>query len=71
MGRLIAEAVKGVGIAAAIALLGLVFGITIASGPLGFVLLVTLTALWAVAFTGFMQLVALKTRSAPRRTRPG
>jgi ABC-2 type transport system permease protein len=64
MGRLIAEAVKGLGIAAAIVLLGLVFGITIASGPLGFVLLVTLTALWAVAFTGFMQLVALKTRSA-------
>jgi ABC-2 type transport system permease protein len=64
MGRLIAEAVKGVGIAAAIVVLGLVFGISIASGPLGFVLLVSLTALWAVAFTGFMQLVALKTRSA-------
>jgi ABC-2 type transport system permease protein len=64
MGRLVAEAVKGVGIAAAIVVLGLVFGISIASGPLGFVLLVTLTALWAVAFTGFMQLVALKTRSA-------
>ena len=64
MGRLVAEAVKGVGIAAAIVLLGLVFGISIASGPLGFVLLVTLTALWAVVFTGFMQLVALKTRSA-------
>ena len=64
MGRLIAEAVKGVGIAAAIVVLGLVFGISIASGPLGFVLLVTLTAFWAVVFTGFMQLVALKTRSA-------
>ncbi len=64
MGRLIAEAVKGLGIAAAIVVLGIIFGISIASGPLGFVLLVTLTALWAVAFTGFMQLVALKTRSA-------
>jgi ABC-2 type transport system permease protein len=64
MGRLIAEAVKGLGIAAAIVLLGLIFGISIASGPLGFVLLVALTALWAVVFTGFMQLVALKTRSA-------
>ena len=40
------------------------FGITIASGPLGFVLLVVLTALWAVVFAGFMQLIALKTRSA-------
>jgi ABC-2 type transport system permease protein len=64
LGRLIAEAVKGVLIATAIVLLGLVFGITIASGPLGFVVLVVLTALWAVVFTGFMQLIALKTRSA-------
>ena len=64
MGRLIAEAVKGVLIAAAIVLLGFVFGISIASGPLGFVLLVGMTALWSVVFVGFMQLIALKTRSA-------
>jgi ABC-2 type transport system permease protein len=64
MGRLIAEAVKGVLIATAIVLLGVVFGISIASGVIGFVLLVGLTALWAVVFTGFMQLIALKTRSA-------
>ncbi len=51
-------------IAAAIVLLGLAFGISIASGPLGFVLLVALTALWSVVFAGFMQLIALKTRSA-------
>ena len=47
-----------------IAALGLVFGISIASGVLGFVLLVLLSALWAVVFVGFMQLIALKTRSA-------
>ena len=64
LGRLIAESVKGVVIATALVVLGLVFGITIASGPLGFVLLVCLTALWSVVFVGFMQLVALKTRSA-------
>jgi ABC-2 type transport system permease protein len=64
LGRLIAESVKGLVIATAIVLLGLVFGISIASGPLGFVLLVGLTALWAVVFVGFMQLIALKTRSA-------
>jgi ABC-2 type transport system permease protein len=64
MGRLIAELVKGVLIAAAIVVLGLIFGISIASGPLGFVLLVALTALWSVVFVGFMQLIALKTRSA-------
>jgi ABC-2 type transport system permease protein len=64
LGRLIAESVKGVLIATAIVLLGLAFGISVASGPLGFVLLVALTALWAVVYVGFMQLIALKTRSA-------
>jgi ABC-2 type transport system permease protein len=64
VGRLIAEAVKGLLIASLIVLLGLIFGITIASGPLGFVLLVLLTALWAVVYSGFMQIIALKTRSA-------
>src|SRR5687768_1839188 len=61
LGRLIAEAVKGVLIATAIVVLGLIFGISIASGVVGFLLLVGLTALWAVVFTGFMQLIALKT----------
>ena len=64
LGRLIAELAKGLLIATALVLLGLVFGISIASGPLGFVLLVGLTALWSVVFVGFMQLIALKTRSA-------
>jgi len=64
LGRLIAESVKGVLLACAIVLLGLVFGITVASGVLGFVLLVVLAALWAVVFSGFMQAIALKTRSA-------
>ena len=64
LGRLLAEAVKGVFIATLLVLCALPFGISIDSGPLGFVLLIGLTALWAVAFTGFMQLIALKTRSA-------
>jgi ABC-2 type transport system permease protein len=63
-GRLIAELVKGVLIATALVVLGLIFGISIASGVLGFVLLVSLTALWSVVFVGFMQIIALKTRSA-------
>jgi ABC-2 type transport system permease protein len=63
MGRLIAELAKGLLIATALVLLAMVFGITIASGPLGFVILVGLTALWSAVFVGFMQLVALKTRS--------
>lgn len=64
LGRLVAEFTKGIVIATAIILLGMVFGITIASGPLGFVLLVLLTACWAVVFVGLLQLIALKTRSA-------
>ena len=51
-GRLVAEAVKSVVITTAIVLLALPFGISIASGPLGFVLLLVLTAAWAVVFSG-------------------
>ena len=64
LGRLVAEFLKGLVISTAIVLLALAFGISIASGPLGFVLLILLTALWACVFVGFMQLIALKTRSA-------
>ncbi len=63
-GRLFAEGLKCVFIALVIVLLSLPFGIEIASGPLGFVLLILLTALWGVVYAGFMQLIALKTRSA-------
>ena len=64
LGRLVAEVAKGVLIATLIVILAMIFGISIASGVLGFVLLVALTALWAAVFTGYMQLIALKTRSA-------
>jgi len=64
LGRLIAEGAKALLISAAIVVLGLIFGISIASGVLGFVLLIGLTALWSCVFVGFMQLIALKTRSA-------
>jgi ABC-2 type transport system permease protein len=64
LGRLMAEAVKGLAIAVALVVLGMIFGISIAGGPLGFVLIVLLTALWSVVFVGFMQIIAMKTRSA-------
>jgi ABC-2 type transport system permease protein len=64
LGRLVAEGVKGIVLATVIVLLALPFGITIASGPIGFVLLVALSTLWGVVYAGFMQLIALKTRSA-------
>jgi ABC-2 type transport system permease protein len=64
LGRLIAEGVKALLLAGLIVLLGLIFGISIASGLSGLVLLVLLTALWAIVYSGFMQVIALKTRSA-------
>jgi ABC-2 type transport system permease protein len=64
MGRLVAEGAKCALISAVIVLLALPFGIEIASGPLGFLLLVALSTGWGVVYSGFMQLIALKTRSA-------
>jgi ABC-2 type transport system permease protein len=64
VGRLLAEGLKCVVLATLILLLALPFGVTIASGVPGFVLLVALTALWGVVYAGFMQLIAMKTRSA-------
>ena len=64
LGRLIAEGAKSVLITVVIVLIALPFGITVASGPLGFLVLIVLTAAWGVVFAGFMQLIALKTRSA-------
>jgi ABC-2 type transport system permease protein len=64
LGRLVAEAVKGFGIASLLVLLSLPFGIRIASNVLGFLLLILLASSWGVVYSGFMQLIALKTRSA-------
>ena len=64
LGRLVAEGAKGIVLASVILLAALPFGITIASGVPGFILLVALTALWGIVYAGFMQLIALKTRSA-------
>jgi ABC-2 type transport system permease protein len=64
LGRLVAEAVKGIGIASLLVLLSLPFGIRIASSVLGFLLLIVLASSWGVVYSGFMQLIALKTRSA-------
>lgn len=63
-GRLLAEGAKSLVITLLIVLIAMPFGITIKSGPVGFVLLLLLASGWAMVFTGFMQLIALKTRSA-------
>ncbi len=64
LGRLVAEGAKCVVISTVILLIALPFGVEIASGPAGFVLLILLSAFWGVVYAGFMQLIALKTRSA-------
>jgi ABC-2 type transport system permease protein len=64
LGRLTAEAIKTMAIAALIVLVALPFGVSMASGPLGFILLMLLVSSWAVVFSGFVQLIALKSRSA-------
>ena len=64
LGRLVAEGAKCIVLSTVIVLLALPFGVEIASGIPGFLLLVLLSALWGVVYAGFMQLIALKTRSA-------
>jgi ABC-2 type transport system permease protein len=64
LGRLLAEAVKSAVVTAVLILLAMVFGVRIATGPLGFLLIIVLTSGWAVVYAGFMQLIALKTRSS-------
>jgi ABC-2 type transport system permease protein len=64
LGRLVAEGAKCVAISVIIVLIALPFGVEIASGPLGFLLLVALASLWGIVYAAFMQLIALKTRSA-------
>jgi ABC-2 type transport system permease protein len=64
LGRLTSEPVKTAGMTIAILLIAIPFGVTVASGVLGWLLLIVLAAGWAVGYAAFLQLVALKTRSA-------
>ena len=64
MSRLLAESAKAVVLTAAMVAISLLFGIRIASGVGGFALILLLNASWAVVYAGFMQLIALKSRSA-------
>jgi ABC-2 type transport system permease protein len=62
--RLVADGTKSFALTGVIVLVSLLFGISMASGFLGFLLLLTLAAGWAIVYSGFVQLLALKTRSA-------
>ncbi len=64
LGRLLAEVTKSAVLAAVMVLIAMPFGVRIRSGVVGLLILVVMIALWAMVFSGFMQLIALKTRSA-------
>jgi ABC-2 type transport system permease protein len=64
LGRLMTEAVKGVIVTLVIIVIALPFDVHVASGVAGWVLLVALASGWGVVFSGFMQIVAIKTRNA-------
>jgi ABC-2 type transport system permease protein len=64
LGRLYADFVRTLGVSVLMVLLALAFGIRIAAGFGGFLVLIVMVAVWSMVFSGFMQLVALKTRSA-------
>jgi ABC-2 type transport system permease protein len=64
LGRLYAEFAKTLVVSTVMVGLAYAFGIRVAAGLLGFVVLIVLVSLWAIVFSGFMQLIALKSRSA-------
>ena len=64
LGRLYAELVKGVFLTSLIIAIAMVMGVRVKSGVAGFLVLTVLVSVWAMVFSGFMQLVALKTRNA-------
>jgi ABC-2 type transport system permease protein len=64
LGRLWSELVKGLVLSAVMILVALPFGVHIRGGALGFLVLVAMIGLWAMVFSGFMLLIALKSRSA-------
>jgi ABC-2 type transport system permease protein len=64
MGRLYAEFGKTAVLSAVMILVALLFDVHVESGFAGFVVLILMISVWAVVFSGFMQIIALKTRSA-------
>lgn len=64
LGRLISEPIKIAAMTVVIILVALPFGVSVQSGIVGVLLLVLLAAGWATGYAAFLQLVALKTRSA-------
>ena len=64
LGRMFSELAKNVVVTTIIVLVAMLFGVRIDSGFGGYLLIVVISAMWSMLFAGFMQLVAMKTRSA-------
>ena len=64
LGRMFSELVKNVIVTTVIVLVSMLFGVRLASGFGGYLLIAVIAASWSMLFAGFMQLIALKTRSA-------
>src|SRR5438309_1366626 len=62
-GRLAADLVRGLAVAALVLLVALAFGMQMRSGLAGALVLVVLAALWGVAYAGIGMLIALHTRN--------
>ena len=62
-GRLAADLARGVTVAAMVLAVGFAFGARVRSGVLGVVLLITLSALWGVAYAGIAIAIALRTKN--------
>jgi ABC-2 type transport system permease protein len=62
-GRLAADLVRGLAASLLILAIGFAFGARIRSGPVGFVLMVVLTALWGTAYAGIAMLIALRSKN--------
>lgn len=64
LGRLLAEAVKVLLVTSAMIAISLALGVHVRSGVGGFLLILLLNASWSVVYAGFLQLIALRTRSS-------
>ena len=63
LGLMLADFVLVVGLCIPVVILGLAFGVSFGTGPLGALAFILMGALWGLAFTGFPYAIALKTAS--------
>ena len=64
LSRLLAESLKALVLTTAMIAISLLLGVRVATGVGGFLLILLLNGAWAVVYSGFLQLIALKTRNS-------